>query len=71
VSDRYKGLTVAFDRELTEEEARCVAGALRLMTWVADVQLSLTEPNDFMNRARVRTEIGEKLFEAVYGKSGK
>ena len=67
MSDKIKGLTVAFDRDLSQEEAARVADAIKLLTWVADVQLSQVDPADFMNRARVRTEISEKLFDVVYG----
>lgn len=45
MSDKVKGLVVAFDRDLSEDDAEKVADAIRLLTWVADVQVSLNEPS--------------------------
>lgn len=60
-----KGLTVAFDRDVSEEHAKAVADAIRLMYGVGNVSVLPTESNDFFARSQVRNEICDAIREAM------
>ena len=65
MSDRVKGLILTFDHSVRDDDAEVYVSALRLLRGVIGVEVSLDSFDDQMNRARIREEIREKLWEAL------
>lgn len=65
MTDRLKGVTVVFDRDIREDDAQSIIDAIRMLRHVADVIPSVNVMGDEMARIRVRNEIREKLWEAL------
>ena len=60
---RAKGLTVALNKDMREDDVQSVVLAIMQMRHVESVELNITNPDDYINRAHVRNEIKEKVFE--------
>ena len=65
MSDKIKGFTVTFDSDVSQEYADIVANSVRIITHVQDVELSVSDSNDHMNRMRVTKEVREKLYKLI------
>jgi hypothetical protein len=65
VTDRIKGFIVTLARDTREDDVMATKKALEQIKGVIDVTGLVTEPSDHMNRARVRTELLEKLIKVV------
>jgi len=69
MTDRLKGLTVAFDRDIREDDAEAIVSAIKMIKGVLDVQPSYATSEDWMNRCRIRDELGTALWEILYPKA--
>lgn len=65
MTDRLKGLTVAFDRDIREDDAEAIVSAIKMIKGVLDVQPSYATSEDWMNRRRIRDELGTALWEVL------
>lgn len=65
MSDKIKGFTVTFDRDVSQEYADIVMNSVRIISHVQDVTLSVRSADDHMNRMRVTREIKKKLYELI------
>lgn len=71
MTDRLKGVWVAFDHDIREDDAEPIIGAIRCLKGVAGVDPCLAKGSgermnrERMNRQQIRTEIAEKFF-ALY-----
>jgi hypothetical protein len=68
VTDRIKGFTVALDRDYRDDDAEDIRTALEMVKGVLSATPSTTNPDDWMNRDRVRREMRERILEAVWPK---
>ena len=66
MTDRYIALTVVLERDVREDDAAVTINAIRALRHVQDVVPVVTDPVAFVVEARVRRELGEKLFAVVY-----
>jgi hypothetical protein len=71
MTDQLKGCVVSFDRDIREDDAGLVLRAIEMLKGVQGVTPSLATPNDWMNRERVRRELGEKLWSILYPKESR
>jgi hypothetical protein len=67
VSDRYKALTVALDRDTRDDDAQALIAAIRQLRGVVDVQPVEATADDWLARQRVRHEIADD-FHALWRK---
>ena len=65
MTDRLKGVWVAFEQDFREDDAESIIDAISCLRGVADVTPCLSGSDDWMNRQRIKTEIAEK-FLALY-----
>ena len=65
MTDRLKGVTVAFDEDIREDDAESIINAILALKHVQHVTTLLTGVDDWINRQRIRHELAEKLLEVV------
>lgn len=65
MTDPLKGATVVFDRDIREDDAEAVLMALRMVKDVMAVNPSMSSADDWMNQARVKNEVRDKLYTAL------
>ncbi len=63
MTDRLKGLTVAFDKDIREDDAQCIIDAILLIRGVSGVTTSTSNPEDYMNRQQIIRDIKAKIFD--------
>ena len=63
MTDRLKGLTVAFDKDIREDDAKCIIDAILMIKGVSSVTTSLSGPDDYMNREQVKRDIVKKIYD--------
>ena len=69
MTNRIKGCTVVFERDIREDDAEAVLNAIRMVRGVLSVNPSLSTHEDWMAQERVKQEIGWKLWEILYSKN--
>ena len=67
MTDRVKGLVVTLEVDTRIDDAEGLADAIRRMRGVLDVQVSTVAMEDLMNRARIKRELVDKLWEVLHG----
>lgn len=65
MTDRIKGFTVVLDGDYRDDDAEDIRTALEMVKGVLSATPSVRTPEDWMNRERVRHEMGEKLWDAL------
>lgn len=65
MTDRYKGLMVAFDRDIREDDAEAILTAIRQLRGVAGVEPSVATYNDAMVRMRLDTEWRKRIYDMM------
>lgn len=71
MSDRYKGLTVTLNSDMTDDQVRAITDAIQMIKGVAHVERHVTDMNDHFARRRVRVELAGELgatFDKVLGR---
>lgn len=68
MTDRLKGVWVAFERDIRDDDAEAIIKAIRMIRHVAAVKGNIADSNDWINRMQIRTELGEKLWAVLYPK---
>lgn len=62
MTDRLKGVTVAFERDIREDDAELIINAIRMIKGVAGVKDIKSTGYDYINREQIRHEIVEKIY---------
>lgn len=70
MTDRIHSFTVVLDENMREEDAEAIANAIRLMRGILSVESNVSDPGQFVAETRVRSELGDKLWEVLYPKGG-
>jgi len=65
MSTKYKGLTVTFEHDVSEEYMERITSAIEIMHGVADVTSAEATVNDHMNREMIRRELINKLYKTL------
>jgi enamine deaminase RidA (YjgF/YER057c/UK114 family) len=68
MTDRVKALTVVLDADYRIDDIQALVDAIKMMRCVADVETHVTDINDYMNRARVRSDIFREVAKAFEAK---
>ncbi len=71
MTTRLKGLTVAFDHDVREDDAEAIISAIRMLRGVLDVAPVEASSDDWVVQQRVRHELGSKLLDVVYPERNK
>lgn len=64
MTDRVKALTVVLDADYRIDDIQVLVNAIKMMRCVADVEAHVTNFEDYMNRARVRSDIFGEVVKA-------
>lgn len=65
LSADYKGLTVSFDRDLSEDQVKRIQELILTIRGVQNVTLLEVDSGDWVNRARIVNELRRKIGEAL------
>jgi hypothetical protein len=65
MTDRIKGVYVAFDSDIRDDDAEPIIEAIKQIRHVQGVKAFVTEPADYFARTRVRAEIATKLVNIL------
>lgn len=68
MTDRFKGCWVAFEKDIRTDDVEPLIEAIRQLRGVLAVETSVADSGDWMNRERIRRELGEKLWAVLYPK---
>ena len=63
MTDRLKGCVVAFESDIRDDDAEPILEAIKMLRGVAGVTFNITDPDDWINRQQVKTEIRSKFYE--------
>ena len=65
MSDRYKGVVVAFDHDIKDEDAADLIKAISMIKGVIAVSPSVVNHDDYMNRAKIKWELRSQLMQVL------
>ena len=65
MTDRLKGVWVAFDADIREDDAAPILAAILQIRHVRAVTPSIVDGGDWINRTRVRAELATKLVDVL------
>lgn len=65
MSDKFKGCTVTFDRDIHEEDIKHIVDAIKQLRCVVSVEPTLTTAEDHMNRDRISWEYKNKFIDFI------
>lgn len=68
MTDRVKGLVITLDKDYRTDDVEAIVNAIKMVKGVADVDTSITDMDDHMNRTIIRQELTKKLFDTLYEK---
>lgn len=71
MTERLKGVLVAFDHDIRADDAEDIIKAIRLLRGVLSVAPVPTDPADHMNRELVRQEFRDRLWAVLYPERAK
>jgi len=63
MTDKLKGVWVAFDADIREDDAQSLIGAIKQLRGVSDVKGNVANAEDWINRRRIKTELWLQLNE--------
>ena len=63
MTDSLKGVHVAFEKDIRDDDAEPIINAIKAIRGVADVTGDVCDLSDWTNRAQVKIEIRQKLLE--------
>lgn len=65
MTDRLKGCWVAFEVDIKEDDAENLLNVIKSIKGVPDVTPSVSDSDDWMNRARIKDELIRKLYNLL------
>ncbi|MAF04398.1 hypothetical protein [Herbaspirillum sp.] len=70
MTDRIHSFTVVLDEDIREDDAVAVAKAILLIRGVLGVESNVSDPGQYVAEARVRRDLGDKLWAVLFPKGG-
>ena len=65
MTDRLKGLTVVFEKDIREDDAQCIIDAILMIKGVVAVNNSFVNSDDYINRRKIADDIKSRLYFAL------
>lgn len=65
MTDRVKGLTITLAQDIRIDDVQPLMDAIKMMRGVVDVQPSIANSDDHINRSRIKWEIRSKIMEFI------
>ncbi len=63
MSEKVKGFVVTLEHEITIDDAKIIMQAISMIKGVVDVEHSISNYDDYMNRQMIKSEIRGKFIE--------
>ena len=63
MTDRVKGFTVTLVKDIRIDDVEVIMQAIRMIRGIADVEPSISNSEDYMNRQMVKHELREKFLK--------
>lgn len=67
MTDKAHSLTVCLDKDIREDDLEAIQAAIMQLKHVIAVEPNIANPLSWAAETRVRRELGEKLFNVLYG----
>ena len=68
MTDRLKGVYVAFEKDIRVDDAEATINAIKTMRNVLSVEPLVTDAVDWIAHERVTFELGQKLWQVLHPK---
>lgn len=68
MTNRFNALTVVLDKEIREDDAEHLIGAIRMLKGVLSVSGNVTDVGVHIAYEKAKREISDKLWEVIYPK---
>jgi hypothetical protein len=66
MTDRLKGLTVAFEKDIRDDDAESIIQAIKMIKGVLEVKaVPFGNHSDWIERTRIRDELTAKLWKVL------
>jgi len=65
MTDQLKGLVVTLEVDVREDCAKNIINAIKMIKGVASVDEVIANPDDHINRQRIKIELTRKLFTVL------
>jgi hypothetical protein len=65
MTERLKGVYVAFNSDIREDDAEYIINAIKMIKGVLSVETNVNNADDWINRQRVSQEFKEKLYKLI------
>ena len=65
MTDRIKGVTVAFTQDIRADDVQYIVNAIKMIKGVEDVGLSVHSSDDYIIETRVTSKIVDKIYQLV------
>jgi len=69
MTDRYHSITVVLERDIRDDDAECILNAIKMIRGVLSVNPHISDFNTHTAIERVRSELGNKLWNVLYPKN--
>lgn len=63
MTDRVKGFTVTLSDDIRIDDVQRIKEAIQMIKGIIDVDESITETADHMNRMRIKSELQQHFFD--------
>lgn len=61
MTDKVKGFTVTLEKDIRIDDVEVIVNAIRMIRGIADVEVSITTGDDYINREMIRNEFRDKF----------
>jgi len=68
VTERLKGVVVAFDVDIREDDVQTLVNAIRCFRHVLSVEPVMANADDWVVEQRVRDDLSKKLWDVLHPK---
>ena len=68
MTERLKGVVVAFDVDIREDDVQTLVNAIRCFRHVLSVEPVMANADDWVVEQRVRDDLSKKLWEVLHPK---
>ncbi len=68
MTDRIHSITLALEKDMRVDDAEALIEACKMLKGVLHAKGNISDHGQYVTEARVRSDIGEKLFDIIYPK---
>lgn len=65
MTDRIKGFTVTLEKDIRVDDVEMIIQSIQMIRGIANVEPSISTPDDHMNRERIKYELRDKFYEFI------